>query len=137
MHKNFLKAVATFTLKNTGNQLLMWNLDSAQSAVSPEYDTVLFSAQPSHGVLKGSEYSPVQIIASGISYDNVASNAPVTLARLIFTSNGGDVALQTTLKQPTTVEPAISSVPPLSFSKEGKPLTPSMRADYMLRRQNL
>jgi len=136
-----LLANATLTLRNTGGQPLQWNFNRNRSTVFAVYEAAMgvamISTQPSHGILKSHEYSSVLIIASGISYEQLSFNETDAFARIVFTSNGGDVSLQASLKKPTTVTPEASSIPPLFFSGGSNPIPLSMRPDYLLRRQDL
>lgn len=131
-----LLAYATFTLRNAGVQSLIWDFNRTRSVIFSPYNAIMISTQPSHGVLKGNAYSSVLIIASGISYEQLAFNGTGDLAHIVFTSNGGDVSLQATLKKPTTVVPGVSSTPQ-SFSGVRNPAPLSTRSDYLLRRQIL
>jgi hypothetical protein len=133
--KVFMVAQAQFMLKNAGGQSLLWNFDRTRSVIFFPNNAIMISTQPSHGVLKGNAYSPVLITASGISYENLAFSGIERFARIVFSSNGGDVSLQATLKKPTIVEPGMSFRPQLSYERNSALL--SMHQDYLLRKQKL
>jgi len=129
-------AYATFLLKNTGGQPVMWEFNRTRSAIFHPYDTIELSTQPSHGILKSNEYSSVLVIVSGISSAQLSFNEMNDFAHIVFTSNGGDISLQASLKMPTTVAP-VSSIARSSFSASStrNPLPLSTHSDYLLRKQ--
>jgi hypothetical protein len=129
-------AINVLTLHNTGERTLNWRLDTTRSIAIFAPSKVRLWTVPSHGTLDSNGQSLIQVVAGGIARTELATKQNIELGYIVFTSNGGDASIRTTLKSTPIPEPQGHPTPPADLLKIALPYSTASPA-YVLRRQNL